>query len=73
MGLTGLTMIFAFLCFLLLFLKEPDAVTAGMAAGGPAAVWLVAKLIGGLFPSDRLLRSRRGVAGGEADRGPVPL
>ena len=57
MGLTGLNMAFSFLCFLLLFLKTPDPVTAGMALGLPAAVWLAAKLIGGLFPSDRLLLS----------------
>ena len=57
MGLTGLTMVFAFLCFLLLFVKTGDLTAAAMAVGLSAAVWLITAVIGGVFPSDRLLLS----------------
>ncbi len=57
MGLTGLTMIFTFLCFLMLFLKTGDPIAAAMAAAMPAAIWILTMVVGGMFPSDRLLLS----------------
>ncbi len=57
MGLTALTSVFTFLCFMMLFLKTGDLIAAAMAVSLPAGVWVMTELIGRKFPSDRLLMS----------------
>lgn len=53
--LTGTLMLFFFAGFLLLFIREPSAKTALMAAAVPAALWAASAVLPRLFPMDRLL------------------
>lgn len=53
--LTGLSMLFAFCGFALLFVREPSVLTGVMAAAVPCALWAVTRILTGLFGMDRLL------------------